>query len=74
MGVDEENPIPASELFATAKRLLTPHQYDAVMLCWALGWTHSRAGFALGIAEDSVRSRLRGARHRLVRELAKEAV
>ena len=47
---------------ADLKRLLTRRQYDAVILCWVNGWTYARAGLVLGVAEDSIRSRLVRAR------------
>ena len=46
------------------RAVLTPAQYDAVGICWVKGYSQARAGLILGVAEDSIRSRLRRARER----------
>ena len=56
-----------SELEIELERVLTRQQHEVAVLCWLKGRTHSYAGAVLGIAEESVRSRLRRARDRMRR-------
>jgi RNA polymerase sigma factor (sigma-70 family) len=53
------------DVFARARRLLTPEQFEALMCCYREGMTERLAGEAIGTTREAVASRLRKAIRKL---------
>lgn len=53
------------DVFARARRLLTPEQFEALMCCYREGMTEKVAGETLGTTREAVASRLRKALRKL---------